>query len=80
MGTTNAHNVIDHYISDSDLECEKLHKVKEEVQMSTTETDYYINLFKNPAAIESGQHDLSSIYSKARTSLKACMKELQLVE
>jgi len=46
--------------------------------MDTTETDYYINLFKNPAILERGQHDLSKIYSKARTSLKKCMKDLQL--
>ena len=44
--------------------------------MNDAETDYYVNLFKNPATIESGQHELQIIFHKARTSLKSCMKDL----
>ena len=48
--------------------------------MTDAETDYYVNLFKNPATVESGQHELHKIYKKARTSLKSCMKDLQLAD
>ena len=46
--------------------------------LSRVELDYYIQLFKNKAALESGEHPLDVIYFKARQMLKTMMHEMLL--
>lgn len=47
-------------------------------ELTTVELDYYLQLFKNKVALESGVHNLDQIYFKARSKLKTLMKELLL--
>lgn len=46
--------------------------------MSPTELGYYINLFKNKAAVEAAHLNIEEIYQKARITLRFLMKDLLL--
>lgn len=69
------------YKSDSgdlDLDEPKPKPRDERRTLDSAELEYYVNLFKNPATIESGKVDIDAIYSKARIALKLFMKDLLL--
>lgn len=80
VGTMTEPDSVALYKSDSDLDLDEstIKPVDARRHLDSAELGYYINLFKNPATIESGKLDIDSIYGKARTALKLIMKDLLL--